>query len=428
MSILYKFKKIIVFIFIFFLLFSPSYTFADEIDPDEDIIAIDKDFIDSISVETSSNNISSLNLNSRSCIVLDRLTKTILYGKNQYNKVKMASTTKIMTGILIIENCNLNETVQISKKAANTGGSRLGLKTGDKITIKDLLYGLLLCSGNDAAVALAEASAGSIQGFSNLMNQKAEELGLSNTHFESPHGLDSEGHYTTAYELALLSDYALKNDIFLNIVGTKNHTITINGYPKNLSNTNELLGNLNGVYGVKTGFTNGANRCLVTACKRDSMDIICVVLGADTKKFRTTDSIKLIEYTFKNYEYINIDDEINKKFINWKNENQNYFNIIKGCSSNLQIGYTISESPFIPIKKDDIESLKISIQINKNITAPIYENDIIGNIEVSSNSGYILHCNIVANNNINKKDIFDYLTLFFKNYSTSLNSFSQLLF
>ena len=152
----------------------------------------------------------------------------------------------------------------------------------------------MLCSGNDAAVCLAESVGGSIEGFAELMNTKAQELGLSNSHFESPHGLDSDQHYTTAYELALLSDYALKNPTFLSIVGTKNHTVIINGTPKTLSNTNELLGNLDGVYGIKTGFTNGANRCLVTACKRGNMDIICVVLGADTKNFRTKDSIKLI--------------------------------------------------------------------------------------------------------------------------------------
>ena len=167
----------------------------------------------------------------------------------------------------------------------------------------------MLRSGNDAAVALAEVCAGSIVDFSNLMNKKANELGLVNTHFESPHGLDSDGHYTTAYELALLSDYALKNKTFLQIVGTYNYTISINGYPKSLTNTNELLGNLNGVYGIKTGFTNGANRCLVTACKRNDMDIICVVLGCDTKKFRTSDSIKLIEYTFSNFEYVNIQEK-----------------------------------------------------------------------------------------------------------------------
>ena len=431
MAIKHKFKKIIIPIFIFLLLFSYSFSFADDIDSSSDtneILDIEQELKENISIETASRETSSLNLNSRSCVVIDRLTKTILYGKNEYNKVKMASTTKIMTGIVIIENCDLNTTVEVSKKAAGTAGSRLGLKTGDKITIRDLLYGLLLCSGNDAAVALAEVTAGSIPGFSDLMNKKAKDLGLTNTHFESPHGLDSDGHYTTAYELALLSDYALKNNTFLNIVGTKNYTITINGYPKNLSNTNELLGSLNGVYGVKTGFTNGANRCLVTACKRGNMDIICVVLGADTKKFRTTDSIKLIEYTFKTYEYVDIAKQINKEFAKWKDENQNYFNIIKGYNSSLQIGYSSLASPLIPVKKDDIPSLKVSIQINQNLTAPIYENDIIGNIEVTSNSGFILHCNVLANNTIKKKGIFDYLIFFFKNYSNTLNSSNELLF
>lgn len=202
-------------------------------------------FIISNFIPTFANEESILNLNARSCVVLDRTSKKILFGKNEYNKVKMASTTKIMTATIILENCDLSQAVTISKKAARTGGSRLGLKAGDKITIKDLLYGLLLVSGNDAAVALAETCSGSITDFANLMNEKAKDLRLNNTHFETPHGLDSDNHYTTAYELALLTDYALNNSIFLNIVGTKNYTITINGYPKKLTNTNELLGSLN---------------------------------------------------------------------------------------------------------------------------------------------------------------------------------------
>ena len=247
------FLKLLIIEVVFIFLFSYISTFADDLDNSTDLLDVSKELNVLNYVETSSSGTSTLNLNTRSCIVLDRLSKKILYGKNEYNKVKMASTTKIMTATIIIENCNLEETVEVSKKAANTGGSRLGLKTGDKITIKDLLYGLMLRSGNDAAVALAEVCAGSIVDFSNLMNKKANELGLVNTHFESPHGLDSDGHYTTAYELALLSDYALKNKTFLQIVGTYNYTISINGHPKSLTNTNELLGNLNGVYGIKTG-------------------------------------------------------------------------------------------------------------------------------------------------------------------------------
>ena len=409
----YKIIKIIYFLFCFTLLTNFYYSFADDISNEMEYSNI---------IETSDYNLSNIDTNSRSCIVLDRTSKQILFGKNEYNKVKMASTTKIMTATLIIENCDLNKSVEISKKAANTGGSRLGLKTGDKISIRDLLYGLMLCSGNDAAVALAENCSGSIKEFSNLMNNKAEELGLNNSHFESPHGLDSDNHYTTAYELAILSDYALKNSTFFNIVGTKNYTIKINGNPKNISNTNELLGNLLGVYGIKTGFTNGANRCLVTACKRDNMDIICVVLGCDTKKFRTLDSIKLIEYAFKNFEYVDIEEKINQEFEKWKQENDNNFDINKGISSNIEIKYSNLETPIIPINKHYIQSLNIKINVNQNLSAPIYENTIIGNIEIYSNNEIIMVLDILTSNTIQKKNIMDYTFELFKNYSSILNS------
>ena len=365
-----------------------------------------------------------LNLNARSCIILDRTSKKILFGKNEYNKVKMASTTKIMTATIILENCDLSKTVTISKKAAGTGGSRLGLKTDDKITIRDLLYGLLLVSGNDAAVALAETCSGTVTDFANLMNEKAKELGLNNTHFETPHGLDSDNHYTTAYELAILTDYALKNSTFLNIVGTKNYTITINGYPKNLTNTNELLGSLNGIYGVKTGFTNGANRCLVTSCKRGDMDIICVVLGCDTKNFRSSDSTKLINYAFENFEYVNIKDLVNSEFNIWKESNSNYFSIEKGVTSNLEIDISEISSPIIPIKKDDISSLKVEFSISKELSAPVYKNTSIGKFIVYTSSETILEGNIISCQDINKKDIFFYLKDFFKNYSNILNNVS----
>ena len=258
------------------------------------------------------------------------------------------------------------------------------------------------------------------------MNKKANELGLVNTHFESPHGLDSDGHYTTAYELALLSDYALKNKTFLQIVGTSNFTISINGYPKSLTNTNELLGNFNGVYGIKTGFTNGANRCLVTACKRNDMDIICVVLGCDTKKFRTSDSIKLIEYTFSNFEYVNIQEKIDTELENWKKENENYFFINKGISSDLIIKYSELDTPIIPINKNEISSIDVNIYIDSILESPIHINDVIGKIEVTSNNNSILSCNILASNTIKKKNFLDYNMDFFKYYSNILNSFSIL--
>lgn len=358
------------------------------------------------------NNIEDIDINSRSCVVLDRKSKTILFGKNENKQVKMASTTKIMTAIVIIENYDLNKEITVSKKAAGTGGSRLGLRTGDKITVHDLLYGLLLRSGNDAAVALAETVGGSIEGFAELMNQKAKELNLKNTHFESPHGLDSDGHYTTAYELALITDYALQNSTFAKIVGTKNYTISINGYPKALTNTNELLGNLNGVYGVKTGFTNGANRCLVSSCKRGDMDIICVVLGADTKNFRTQDSIKLIEYAFENYEYVNIKEIADKELSALKNKYSSSFFVDKGISNKISFEISNIDTPILPIKKDLVGNITTESFLNTNLIAPVHKDEILGYIKIVSNNNVIANFDIICKSEISKRSVIDYLKLF----------------
>lgn len=413
---LIKFSYTITIIFLILTTFNSS--FAD--DYTEENISIDVSAEITETVAQTDDTLETSSINSRCCIVYDRNSHMVLYGKNETKPVKMASTTKIMTSLIIIENYDLSETIEVSKKAAGSGGSRLGLKAGDKITIKDLLYGLMLCSGNDAAVALAEYAGGDIQGFAELMNNKALELGLTNTHYESPHGLDSDGHYTTAYELAVLSDYALKNETFSKIVGTKNYTVTINGYPKNLSNTNELLGYLNGVYGVKTGFTNGANRCLVTACKRNDMDIICVVLGADTKKFRTQDSIKLIEYAFKNFTYINANDIAGSSFENWKDENLKYLDINKSSSNSFELEVKTCENPILSVNKNDVDNIKTSISINTNLEAPISSNTVIGTLTLSLDDKILLTLDIINSDNINRKNIPYYLKYFFLNYSNIL--------
>lgn len=410
-------KRILLKLFFTFTIFTTlvtSQVLADDIDNSDEIIDITK--------EVSAPSTKELNINSRSYIVLDRKTNEVLFGKNQFEKRKMASTTKIMTALITLERVNLQDNVTVSKKAARTGGSRLGLKANDIITVNDLLYGLMLCSGNDAAVCLAEYVGGSIEEFAELMNQKAKELNLTNTHFVTPHGLDSEEHYTTSYELAILSNYALNNTKFKEIVGTKNHTININGYPKALSNTNELLGNLSGVYGIKTGFTNGANRCLVTACKRNDMDIICVVLGADTKKFRTQDSIKLIEYTFENYQYIDVKLLIESKFQEWKQENLGKISINKSISSNIDVHYSPIPYNSFPIFKEDISSLKVNIDCKYELNAPIMKDSSIGTLKLSLNDKDIVTCDLLVSNSVDKKNISYYLGYFYKNYISLLSS------
>ena len=334
----------------------------------------------------------------------------------------MASTTKIMTAIIVIENAKLDDIVKVSAKAAGTGGSRLGLHTNDKISVLNLLYGLLLCSGNDAAVALAEHVGGSLPDFASLMNKKCNELGLSSTNFVTPHGLDNENHYTTAYELALITDYALKNDTFKNIVGTKNYTVTINSYSKNLSNTNELLGALDGVYGVKTGFTNGANRCLVTSIKRGDLDIICIVLGADTKKDRTKDSIELINYVFNNFEIVNIKEKIFNEFNNWKIYNSSNFVVAKGVSNNIDLVLDDLKFDYLPVNRNDIDSLSIYIYCDYNFQAPLKANSIIGYISVSLQNETILTINIRNSNTIGQKKFGSYILELTKNYTHYLEN------
>ena len=229
--------------------------------------------------------------------------------------------------------------------------------------------------GNDAAVALAEYVGGSVQEFANLMNKKAEELNLKDTHFVTPHGLDEEKHYTTAHELAMITDYALGIEKFKQIVKTKSYGVSIGGNYKTINNTNELLGALDGVYGVKTGFTNGANRCLVTSVKRENMDIICVVLGADTKKDRTKDSIALIEYAFANYKMIDVKKMAQDYFESLADKAE--FNIIKGIDNNLKIKMMPSKIKSYPVYKEDVKDIKVEGEIEKTLVAPVKKDTIV---------------------------------------------------
>lgn len=356
-------------------------------------------------------------LNSRIAVAYDRRSGEIIWGKDENKRTAMASTTKIMTAIVTLENCDLTQTVTISPKSAGTGGSRLGLKTDDKITMNDLLYGLMLESGNDAAVAIAENVGGSVEGFAELMNEKARELKLENTHYVTPHGLDDPEHYTTAVELAKLTDYALENRTFAKIVNTKNYTITINGYPKAISNTNELLGYLEGVNGVKTGFTNNAGRCLVTSINRNGFEIITVILQADTKKIRTADSIKLIEYVYKNYEPVNIKEIVDEQFKKWCSINTSRIQINKCKNNNLELYIDSLDNDVIPIRKTDKDKIQIEVNNLFYFEAPLQQNTIIGTIKVNLEERTLDVIEIRNKNTIPKKDIWDY----FKIFAQSLN-------
>ena len=245
--------------------------------------------------------ISASAISAKSAILIDSGSGRVLYEHNSYEKLPMASTTKIMTGLLACESGKLSKNVKVSAFASVTEGSSLWLKIGEKQTLENLTYGLMLKSGNDAAVAIAEYLGGSIDAFALLMNKRAREIGAVNTDFKNPHGLDSDGHYTTAYDLALIAREAMKNEKFSEIVSTKTYSIPMQGekWDRALKNHNRLLWNYDGCNGIKTGFTKKCGRCLVSSAERNGRELICVTLNApDDWK----DHTYLLNYGFENFD------------------------------------------------------------------------------------------------------------------------------
>jgi serine-type D-Ala-D-Ala carboxypeptidase (penicillin-binding protein 5/6) len=265
----------------------------------------------------------SASVSASSAVLLEQQSGRILYAKDAHAKKRIASITKIMTAILAIESGKLDETVKVSDGAVRAEGSSLYLKPGEKIKLEDLVYGLMLRSGNDSAVAIAEHVGGSLDGFVFLMNQKAEEIGMENTHFANPHGLDDhENHLSTAYDMAILTQYAMFNDTYQKIAGTKVHRVPdpTGDWDRVWTNKNRLL---TGLYeyttGGKTGYTKRAKRTLVTTASKDNLDLIAVTLNGPDD---WNDHINMYEYGFRNYELVTVlkegiikkvDDEYYKK-------------------------------------------------------------------------------------------------------------------
>ena len=215
-------------------------------------------------------------VSAQAAVVYDGAYGCVLYEKNANDRMLIASTTKIMTAVVALEQCDLDDTVKVTREMADVEGSSMYLQVGQDYTVRELLYGLMLASGNDAATAIAIYTAGSEEAFAVLMNEKAAVLGLENTHFENPHGLDSDAHYSTALDLARLMDYAMARSDFAEIAGTRN--ITVKGLT--YVNHNKLLWQCKGVIGGKTGYTMAAGRTLVTCCEREGRRLICVTLAA----------------------------------------------------------------------------------------------------------------------------------------------------
>ena len=229
--------------------------------------------------------------------VIEISSRRFLHERNADQRLPMASTTKILTALVILEDCNLDEVVTVPKQAEGTEGSSVYLKAGEQISVRDLLYGLMLRSGNDCAVTLALFHSGSIQNFARAMNDKALSIGAEHSHFVNPHGLPNEQHYTTARDLALIAAAAMQNDTFCEIVSTKFYA------PRGWQNKNKMLWNFEGALGVKTGFTVRAGRCLVSAAQREGMTVVSVVLNSPQMFER---SEELLENAFENYRMVQL--------------------------------------------------------------------------------------------------------------------------
>lgn len=238
-------------------------------------------------------------ISAKAAVVYEPLSATVLYEKAADEPMLIASTTKIMTAMVVIENCSLDEKVDVSHAHAAVEGSSMYLRPGEDYSVRDLLYGLMLASGNDAAAALAEHTAGSMEDFAELMNSKCRELGLENTHFVNSHGLDAEGHYSSARDLALITACAMENDVFREIFATE--SCSING--QRYYNHNKLLTSCPGCIGGKTGYTERAGRILVSCVERDGMCLICVTIS-DPRDW--DDHMALYERCFAQFEYIPI--------------------------------------------------------------------------------------------------------------------------
>lgn len=285
---------------------------------------------------------SNLNVDARCAIALDSKSKVVLYEKNAYELVPMASTTKIMTTLVALKYGDLDKELEISPKSAGIRGSTVGYKKGEKIKLKELLFGLMLRSGNDAAIAIAEGISGSVEEFAKLMNEYASEIGVINTHFQSPHGLDSDEHYSTAYDLAVVTAKAQESKLFNEIVSAKDVDGKTYGFTRSYHNINKILWEVPEANGVKTGYTGKAGKCLVTSAKVQNNDVIVVVLNC-TPRWKETK--RIYDYVGKNYEF--------KKIFS-KGDNVGVVNLDKG-TINLQCGDDI----IIPTKHGVEYTVKI---------------------------------------------------------------------
>lgn len=347
---------------------------------------------------------------SKGAVLIEKDSKRILYEKNAYDRMAMASTTKIMTCILALESGKLDEIVTVSKRAARAPKVKLNLQIGEKQRLEDLLYSLMLESHNDTSVAIAEHIGGSVEAFCEMMIEKAKIIGANDTSFETPNGLDGEKHYSTPYDMALITAYALDNPEFIKIINMPSieiPTVKVKGSKQHaLVNKDRFLHQYEGAEGVKTGYTSKAGHCFVGAVKKNDMELIGVALGAGwdskgkTRKY--TDVIKLMDYGYKNYKKYKVLDQ---------NEEKGTLKVTKGKVEEVTL--YCDETIILPLTEAEKGNVELKKTVTDQVQAPIQKGEVVGKIEVVCDNKILKEANLIVKEEVGKATLLDKLKRFF---------------
>ena len=333
------------------------------------------------------------NMTATSAIVIEAKTGHIIYQRDANKKMFPASTTKMMTLITALEYGKLDEMVTVSNNAFGAEGSTLWLEAGEKIPLGDLLSGMMMISGNDAAIAIAEHVDGSVSKFAAHMTKRAKELGAKGTHFTNANGLPDENHYTTAYDLAMLAAYGYTLDHFEEIVSTQEKTFPWVHDPSHLlRNENQMLWLYQGGNGVKTGYTDAAGRCLVSAANRNGIQLIAVVLDS---LYLWNDSIALLDYGFS---------QVSTETLVKANETVNTLPILSGRKKTMSVKTT--DEIVMPTFKNDDDAYEIDYDVPSFLRAPIKKGDTIGKVHVLCDGREVAESNIIATADVEQKSFF----------------------
>ena len=344
-----------------------------------------------------------MEISAKSAILVDFNTGKVLYSKNENEPLAMASMTKVMSMLLIMEKIDdgslkYDDIVEISTESSSMGGSQIFLNPGDKYKVIDLLKGVAMASANDADVALAEKTYGSKEHFIEAMNKKAESLGLKNTHFVNVHGLDEEGHYSSAYDMSVMARELLKHEKILDFTRVYEEYLTKpDGSQIWLVNTNKLVRFYDGVDGLKTGFTQKAGYCLTATGKKNNLRLISVVMGEESIEKRSSDTVKLLNYGFNTFK-VNL--------IKNKSEILGKVNVQKGKKENVDV-VLVNDLIELLNASDKPSNYKFKILVDK-IIAPVKKGDVIGKVKVLDDNGVLIsQVDITVNENVLKANLWD---------------------